>query len=99
MTRDQDLFNNIIFKEGGNVFYGDNSQCNIIGMGSISFEHLVLDNVFLVDGLKHNLISISQLCDINYEVHFDANSYKVIYPKMKEVKLKRKRIGMFILLS
>jgi len=59
MTGDQYLLNNIIFKEGGKVFYGDNSQGKIIGMGSISFEHFVLDNVFLVDGLKHNLISIS----------------------------------------
>ena len=62
-------------------------------MGSISFEHLVLDNVFLVDGLKHNLISISQLCDMNYEVCFDANSCKVVCPKSKELKLKGSRVG------
>ena len=57
--KDRKLLNNIIFKERGNVFYGDNSQGKIIGMGSISFENLMLDNVFLVDGLKHNLINIS----------------------------------------
>ena len=61
---DQGLLNNVIFKEGGNVYYGGNSQGKIIGMDSISFKH-VLDNVFLVDGLKHNFISISQLCDMN----------------------------------
>ena len=93
MIGDQDLLNNIIFKEGGNVFYGDNSQGKIIGMGSISFEHLVLDNVFLVDGLKHNLISISQLCDMNYKFFFDANSCQVIYTRSKEMKLKGNRIG------
>ena len=75
---DQGLFNNVIFKEGGKVYYDDNSQGKIIGMGSISFEHLVVDNVFLVDGLKHNLVSISELFDMNYEVYFDANSCKFI---------------------
>ena len=60
-------------------------------MGSITFEHLVLDNVFLVDGLKHNLISISQLRDMNYEIHFNASSCKVICPKTKEIKLKGKK--------
>ena len=59
MTGDQELLNNVILKEWGKVYYGDNSQGKIIGMGSISFENLSLENVFLVDGLKHNLISIS----------------------------------------
>ena len=76
MTGDQELLNNVILKRG-KVYYGDNSQGKIIGRGSISFENLTLENVFLVDGLKHNLISISQLCDLNYEVCFDASSWKV----------------------
>ena len=31
-------------------------------------------NVLLVEGLKHNLISISQLCDKGFKVMFDPNS-------------------------
>ena len=85
MTGDQGLLNNVIFKERGKVYYGDNSQGNIIGMGFISFEHLVLENVFLIDGLKHNLIIVRQLCDMNYEVYFNANSCKVICSRSKEI--------------
>ena len=59
MTRDRELLNNVVFKERGNVHYGDNSQGKIIGMGSIQFENITLENVLLVDGRKHNLISIS----------------------------------------
>ena len=58
MTEDRELINNMVFKEGGDVHYGDNSQGKIIGMGSIQFENITLENVFLVDGLKHILISI-----------------------------------------
>jgi hypothetical protein len=33
---------------------------------------LVIENVLLVDGLKHNLLSISQLCDKCYNVIFKS---------------------------
>ena len=93
MMGDRRLLNNVIFKEGGNVRYGDDSQGKIIGMGSIHFESIVLENVFLVDGLKHNLISISQLCDMEYDVYFNASSCKVVCPKSKEIKLEGNRMG------
>jgi len=32
-----------------------------------------MDNVFLVKGLKHNLLSISQLCDNGYNVTFNKD--------------------------
>ena len=36
----------------------------IVGIGKIgeSLSHFI-DSVYLVDGLKHNLLSVSQLCD------------------------------------
>ena len=34
-----------------------------MGYGLISKENVIIDSVALVDGLKHNLLSISQLCD------------------------------------
>ena len=44
--------------------FGDNGKCRIIGHGSIgnNFSSLI-ENVLFVDGLKHNLLSISQLCE------------------------------------
>jgi len=32
---------------------------------------LLIKNIILVDGLKHNLLSISQLCDKGFKVIFD----------------------------
>ncbi|MBN8156898.1 hypothetical protein J0J30_23125, partial [Vibrio vulnificus] len=31
-----------------------------------------IDNVLLVDGLKHNLLSVSQLCDLDFVVKFES---------------------------
>ena len=36
-----------------------------------------IDNVQLVDNLKHNLLSISQLCDKIYRIDFDSSSCKI----------------------
>ena len=35
--------------------------------------NLLIENVLLVDGLKFNLLSISQLCDKDYTVVFDKS--------------------------
>ena len=36
-----------------------------------------IDNVLLVDNLKHNLLSISQLCDRGFKVSFESSLCKV----------------------
>ena len=56
MTGDEWLFNNISYKQGCNVVYGDNSKGKIPGVGLICFPNFMLENVVLVEGLKHNLI-------------------------------------------
>ena len=44
--------------------FGDNGKGRIIGYGSIgNNSSSFIENVFLINGLKHNLLSISQLCD------------------------------------
>ena len=54
---------------GGIVTYGGNKKGRIIGMGTKSIHpHSSIDDVLFVEGLKHNLLSISQLCDSGYGV-------------------------------
>jgi hypothetical protein len=73
MTGDKNKFTSLTLKDGGNVKFGDNSKGKIIGIGNIGKTHsLVIENVLLVDGLKHNLLSISQLCDKGYNVIFKS---------------------------
>jgi hypothetical protein len=73
MTGDKNKFTSLTLKDGGNVKFGDNSKRKIIGIGNIGKTHsFVIENVLLVDGLKHNLLSISQLCDKSYNVIFKS---------------------------
>ena len=64
--------------EGGIVTFGDDSKGIIIGIGNIKIgASPLIENVVLVDGLKHNLLSISQLCDRGHKVVFDDSSCKI----------------------
>ena len=51
-------------KSGGSVIFGDNAKGKVIGIGTIGKDYSTyIDNMLLIDGLKHNLLSVSQLCD------------------------------------
>jgi transposase InsO family protein len=75
MTGDRSLFSSLVAKDGGYVTFGDNNKGKIIGIGKIGKSPSpCIDNVSLVDGLKHNLLSISQLCDKGFKVVFHKDS-------------------------
>ena len=60
MTGDRSLFLTLTMKEGGTVGFGGNQTGKIIGSGTIGNSSISINNVWLVDGLRHNLLSISQ---------------------------------------
>ena len=56
--------------------FGDNGKGRIIGHGSIgNNSSSLIENVLLVNGLKHNLLIISQLCDKGFKVIFESSHY------------------------
>ena len=60
MTEDQEKFSTLTLQKGGQVTFGDNSKGKIMGIGTVSMSsNLTIENVLLVKGLKHNLLSIS----------------------------------------
>ena len=64
VTRDRSLLKVFEFKKGGNVTFGDGSKSQIKGKGVISLPGLPdIANVLYVEGLRVNLLSISQICD------------------------------------
>ena len=66
MTGDKNLLNRIKSDVKGNVTFGDDAKGKIIGIGNISFKFSnIIENVLLIDKLKFNLLSISQICDKN----------------------------------
>ncbi|CAJ2653255.1 unnamed protein product, partial [Trifolium pratense] len=77
MTGDKQLFSKLTMKEGGSVGFGGNQKGKIIGTGTVGNSSLSINDVWLVDGLKHNLLSISQFCDNGYVVIFNKESCTV----------------------
>ena len=73
MTGDKRNFLSPTPKQGGNVTFGVNAKGKIIDIGIVGKESTFIDDVLLVEGLKHNLLSISQLCDKRNEVIFKSD--------------------------
>ncbi|GJY75087.1 retrovirus-related pol polyprotein from transposon TNT 1-94 [Tanacetum coccineum] len=69
---------------GPKAVFGDESTCVTKGYGSIKCNGIVFTKVAFVNGLKYNLISISQLCDAKYIVQFDEKS-GTIFNSNKEI--------------
>ena len=74
MTEDKSKFAFLIKRKRGYVTFGNNAKWRIIGQGNIGNDtSFLIESVLLVDGLKHNLLSISQLCDKGFKVIFEAS--------------------------
>ena len=73
MTRCKRKFKALENFDGGFVRFGDNSGAYITGKGSIILnKDTPIHDVYFVEGLKHNLLSVSQICDSGYSISFSA---------------------------
>ena len=91
MTGERSIFLTLTMKEGGTVGFGGNKTGKIIDTGTIGNSSISINNVWLVDGLRHNLLSISQFCDNGYDVLFVKNNYTVINKNDQSIVFKGKR--------
>ncbi|KAL8115343.1 hypothetical protein AgCh_021991 [Apium graveolens] len=68
------------FKEKAcpSVSYGDGNLGKILGYGNIKLGNVIIKNIALVAGLKHNLISVSQICDRGFHVDFYEEHYDIV---------------------
>ncbi|RVX03500.1 hypothetical protein CK203_027856 [Vitis vinifera] len=74
MIEDESKLASLTKKNGGYVTFGDYAKRKIIGQGNIDNDtSSLIENILLVDGLKHNLLSISQLCDKGFKVIFEIS--------------------------
>jgi len=86
MTGDKNSFLSLEMRDGGMVTFGNNEKASIKGKGMIGkVNSAKIENVHFVEGLKHNLISISQLCD---------NALK-LYLKLTLMKLNKHLLEKF----
>ena len=92
MTGEKSMFLSLTMKEGGNVKFRGNQSDKIIGTRTIGNPSISINNVWLVDGLDHNLLSISQFCDNCYDVMFGKTNYTVVNKDGNSIVFKGKRI-------
>ena len=80
MTGNKSFFSSLSrVKEGGAVTIGDGNRCKIIGKGTIGKNpYTVIENVNLVAGLAHNLLSVAHICSVGYKVVFDKECVFII---------------------
>ena len=79
MTGDRSLFKVFKSKKGGNVTFGNGSKTQIKGKGIISLLGLPdIVNVLYLEGLRVNLLSISQICDQDFMVLFSKGKCLVM---------------------
>jgi hypothetical protein len=91
MIGNNSLFSSITKINGGKVIFRDNLKGKIVTVGNIRDKSSPsIEKVFLVNSLKNNLLSISQLCDKGYKIVTNHTSClilendKVIYIEIRK---------------
>ena len=75
MTENKSIFASLSSKDGKFITFRDNSKCKIISINNVGKKpFLIIENVLLVDGLKHSVLSISPLCDKENRIIFDKDT-------------------------
>jgi hypothetical protein len=78
MTGDKTLLKEVQMGKGGWITYGDGSQSKVVGKGIIDIPGLETSQEALyVEGLKANLLSISQFCDNDLVVQFSKKECNI----------------------
>ena len=95
MTGDMRKFIKFRNHDGGIVRVGKNTTCHIIGIRSITLDvKTYINDVYFVDGLKHNLLSVGQLMDKGYQLQF-GNDTCIIKNKGNFLVLEQKLEVMY----
>ncbi|GJR88725.1 retrovirus-related pol polyprotein from transposon TNT 1-94 [Tanacetum coccineum] len=79
------------------VVLGDDSSRDIKGYGSVNCNGIMFTRVAYVNGLKHNLISISQLCDANFKVLFTKTQGTIFNQKDKVFLIAPRRRDVYVI--
>ena len=100
MTGDLTKFTSLKLKAEGHVTYGDNNRVRILGRGTVGTRNsTTIENVLYVEGLKHSLLNISQLCDEGYKVNFKSKGCTISSDFSGKVLFTGKRVNNIYLLD
>ena len=100
MTGDVNKFSHLTLKAKGYVTYGDSTKGNFFGIGKFGAPSFTsIEDVLYVEGLKHNLLSISQLYDKGFKIKFNKDECLIMDETTNKVKLKSKRVNNIFMIS
>jgi len=76
------------------VTYGDNNKGWMLGSRDIGDkDSLIIKDGLLVEGLTHNLLSISQLCDKGFQVTFEPEICLISHVSSRRTHFVGKRVN------
>src|SRR5579859_1638373 len=80
MTRERSIFSSLqLIQESQEIVFGDSSKGEVVGIGKIPIsKDQFITNVLLVDSLKYNLLSASQLCEAGYNCLFTDEGVQIL---------------------
>ena len=67
---------------GGDISFGNNSKGKVMGSGTVQSGNVKFENVNLIDNLKFNLLSVSQMSDKGYGSFFTKDCCRIVGPEM-----------------
>jgi len=82
MTGDRNKFIMLKPREEGKVTFGGNQFRHIAGIGEVrNFDGVQINDVYFVEGLCHNLLSVSQSADKDNWVIFNSKECLIVNKK------------------
>jgi hypothetical protein len=74
MKGDRDKFLTLQKERDGSIFFGNDDSTKIIGKGTVRIgnKNEKAENVLLVEDMKNNILSVSQMCHQGHKVSFDS---------------------------
>ncbi|GJX45056.1 retrovirus-related pol polyprotein from transposon TNT 1-94 [Tanacetum coccineum] len=84
-------------ESGRKVVFGDNSSGDTEGYGSVNCNGITFIRVAYVNGLKHNLININQMCDANFKVLFTKTQGTIFNQNNEVVLIAPRRIDVYVI--
>jgi hypothetical protein len=87
MTENKKCFSNLTpLSNKEYMTFGDDKKGKVLGTSVIKVNnYFTLNDVALVDRLRYNLLSVSQLCDADLSVFFHKSDSHVLYSSSKRV--------------
>jgi hypothetical protein len=101
MTGEKDMFHSLqLTQEASEIVFGDSGKSEVIGIGNILIsDHQSLSNVLLVDSLSYNLMSVSQLCGMEYNCLFTNVDVKILRREDSSIALTGRLKGKLYLVD